>query len=161
MPAPGSGLSPTKLLVRRFGCATKARKEGLLFEKRSKNFLSVFLVALALWGPAEAGDAARGRAIVANRQLGLCLLCHAAPIPEERFQGTLGPDLRGVGSRLSAEQIRQRIVDAAAANPQTIMPPYGRTTGLVRVARPFQGRTILDDGQIDDLTAWLTTLKEE
>ena len=47
------------------------------------------------------GDPARGRAIVANRQLGLCLLCHSGPFPEERFQGDLAPDLNGIGARLS------------------------------------------------------------
>ena len=60
------------------------------------------------------GDATRGRAIVANRQIGLCLLCHTGPIPEERFQGNLAPDLAGVGARLTAGQLRLRIVDSGA-----------------------------------------------
>ena len=47
------------------------------------------------------GDAERGRTIVVNRQVGLCLLCHTGPYPEERFQGTLAPDLKGTGSRWS------------------------------------------------------------
>lgn len=76
------------------------------------------------------GDPVRGRAIVASRQSGLCLLCHRAPIPEERFQGNLGPDLADVGARLSEGQIRQRIVHRARANPDTIMPAYYRTDGL-------------------------------
>ena len=41
------------------------------------------------------GDPARGRAIVVNRQVGLCLLCHTGPFPEERLQGNLSPDLTG------------------------------------------------------------------
>ncbi len=45
------------------------------------------------------GDPARGRAIVASRQVGLCLLCHSGPFPEERFQGDLAPSLAGAGSR--------------------------------------------------------------
>src|SRR5204863_9363483 len=80
------------------------------------------------------GDPARGRAIVASRQSGLCLLCHAAPIPEERFQGTIGPDLNGIASRLSEAQIRQRIVDPGKLNPATIMPAYFRSENLTRVA---------------------------
>jgi len=106
------------------------------------------------------GDAARGRAIVANRSVGLCLLCHSGPIPEERFQGTLAPSLAGAGGRWSPAQLRLRIVDGARLNPDTIMPPYYRTTGLQRVARPFAGRTILTAEQIEDVVAYLATLKE-
>src|SRR5215813_13115034 len=58
------------------------------------------------------GDATRGRAIVGNRQVGLCLLCHTGPFPEERFQGTLAPNLSGAGNRWSEGQLRLRIVDS-------------------------------------------------
>jgi len=121
--------------------------------------LAAGLLALCL-GPAfAAGDPVRGRQIVANRQVGLCLLCHAAPIPEERFQGDLAPDLKGAGSRLSAAQIRARIVDPSKANPDTIMPAYYRTEGLSRVADAYRGKTILSAEQIDDVVAYLVTLK--
>ena len=106
------------------------------------------------------GDAARGRAIVANRSVGLCLLCHSGPIPEERFQGTLAPSLSGAGGRWSVAQLRLRIVDGARLNPDTIMPPYYRTTGLQRVAKSFEGKTILTAEQIEDVVAYLATLKE-
>jgi L-cysteine S-thiosulfotransferase len=106
------------------------------------------------------GDAARGRAIVANRNVGLCLLCHSGPIPEERFQGTLAPSLSGAGARWSVAQLRLRIVDGARLNPDTIMPPYYRTTGLQRVAKFFEGKTILTAEQIEDVVAYLATLKE-
>jgi sulfur-oxidizing protein SoxX len=109
---------------------------------------------------AQAGDAARGRAIVANRQVGLCLLCHTGPIPEERFQGNLAPDLAGAGGRWSAAQLRLRIVDASRFNPDTIMPAYFKTDGLQRVAKAQQGKTILDAQQIEDVVAWLQTLRE-
>ena len=105
------------------------------------------------------GDPARGRAIVANRQVGLCLLCHSGPFPEERFQGDLAPDLTGVGARLSEGQIRQRMVDSTKLNPQTIMPAYYRTEGLTRVAPAFRGKTVLTPEQIEDIVAYLTTLK--
>jgi len=108
---------------------------------------------------APKGDAARGRAIVANRQVGLCLLCHSGPFPEEPLMGNLAPSLQGVGARLSEGQLRQRIVDSSKANPQTIMPSYYRTTGFTRVAPAFQGKTMLDAQQIEDVVAFLATLK--
>ena len=108
----------------------------------------------------QAGDAARGRAIVANRSVGLCLLCHSGPIAEERFQGDLAPTLAGAGSRWSEGQLRLRIVDGARLNADTIMPPYFRTTGLHRVARNFDGKTILSAAQVEDVVAYLATLKD-
>ncbi len=106
-----------------------------------------------------AGDAARGRAIVLNRQVGLCLLCHRGPFPEERFQGDLAPNLAGVGSRLSEGEIRLRIVDASRVNPETIMPAYYRTEGLTRVTPSLRGKTVLSAQQIEDVVAFLVTLK--
>ncbi|TMH25665.1 MAG: sulfur oxidation c-type cytochrome SoxX [Betaproteobacteria bacterium] len=105
------------------------------------------------------GDPQRGRAIVANRQVGLCLLCHNGPFPEERFQGDLAPDLRGVGSRLTEGEIRLRLVDPARANPQTIMPAYYKTDGLTRVAPSYRGKPVLSAEQIEDVLAYLVTLK--
>jgi sulfur-oxidizing protein SoxX len=106
------------------------------------------------------GDAARGRAIVTNRQVGLCLLCHSGPFPEEAFQGTLAPSLTGAGSRSSEGQLRLRIVDASRINPDTIMPPYYRTGGLTRVAAGFAGKPILSAEQIEDVVAYLVTLRQ-
>jgi sulfur-oxidizing protein SoxX len=106
------------------------------------------------------GDPARGRAIVANRQVGLCLLCHRGPFPEERFQGDLAPDLRGAGARWSEGQLRLRIVDSGRINPSSIMPAYHRSEGLVRVAPAWRGKTILSAEQIEDVVAFLTTLKD-
>ena len=140
----------------------------------------LFVVLLALAGAARAqelpvtvvgdaipaplsetpGDPARGRAIVANRSLGLCLLCHSGPFPEERFQGTLAPSLAGAGARWTPAQLRLRLVDGARLNPDTIMPSYYRTSGLHRVAKAFEGKTILTAQQIEDVVAWLATLKE-
>jgi L-cysteine S-thiosulfotransferase len=106
------------------------------------------------------GDPARGRAIVADRQLGLCLLCHSGPFPDERFQGNLAPNLAGAGRRWTEGQLRLRIVDASRVNPSTIMPPYYRVEGLERVAAAFRGRPILTAEQIEDVVAFLTTLRE-
>ena len=108
----------------------------------------------------EPGDPARGRAIVADRTRGLCLLCHAGPFPEERFQGNLAPDLAGVGARLSPGQLRLRLVDGRALNPDTIMPSYYSVAGLARVGRAWQGRPILNAAEIEDVVAFLATLRE-
>jgi sulfur-oxidizing protein SoxX len=106
------------------------------------------------------GDPARGRTIVTNRHVGLCLLCHSGPFPEERLQGNLAPDLKGAGSRWSEAQLRLRIVDARALNPLTIMPPYYRIEGLDRVAAAFWGKPVLTAEQIEDVVAFLATLRE-
>ena len=108
----------------------------------------------------QPGDPGRGRAIVANRTVGLCLLCHSGPIPEERFQGNLAPSLEGAGLRSTPSQLRLRLVDARRLNPDTIMPPYYRLDGLTRVAKNFQGKTVFTAQQIEDVVAYLTTLKD-
>ncbi len=105
------------------------------------------------------GDPARGRAIVVNRQQGLCLLCHAGPFPEERFQGNLATDLGGAGARWSEGQLRLRIADSRRLNPATPMPSYFRSDGLVRVGRAWQGETILTAQQLEDVVAFLRTLQ--
>lgn len=105
------------------------------------------------------GDSARGRAIVTDRQKGLCLLCHTGPFPEQRFQGTLAPDLGDAGTRLSEGQLRLRLVDSSKVNPDTIMPAYYRIDGLTRVGAAWQGKPILTAEQIEDVVAFLATLK--
>jgi sulfur-oxidizing protein SoxX len=107
------------------------------------------------------GDTARGRAIVLERSRGLCLLCHSGPFPEERFQGDLAPDLAGAGARWSEAQLRLRIVDPRAFNPDTIMPSYYRVDGLERVAPAFRRKPVLAPGEIEDVVAFLGTLREE
>jgi L-cysteine S-thiosulfotransferase len=106
------------------------------------------------------GDAVRGRAIVASRQHGLCLLCHTGPISEERFQGNLAPDLAGTGARWNEGQLRLRIADAQRLNPASIMPAYYRSEGLVRVGTTWQGKPILNAQQIEDVVAYLRTLRD-
>ncbi len=106
------------------------------------------------------GDPARGRAIVVNRQVGLCLLCLSGRFPEERFQGNLAPDLRGAGARWSEGQLRLRIVDSGRINPSSIMPAYHRTEGLARVAPAWRGKPVLTAEQIEDVVAFLMTLRD-
>ena len=105
------------------------------------------------------GDAARGRALVIARS-STCILCHSGPFPEEKFQGDLAPDLAGTGSRWSAGQLRLRLVDASSSNPATIMPSFYRVDGLDRVGPAWRGKPILSAEQIEDMVAYLTSLRE-
>lgn len=105
------------------------------------------------------GDPARGRAIVINRQ-NTCLLCHSGPFPDERFQGDLSPNLKGTGSRWNEGALRLRMVDAGRLNPATIMPSYYKVDGLIRVGAAWRGKPILTAEQIEDVVAYLTTLRD-
>jgi sulfur-oxidizing protein SoxX len=105
------------------------------------------------------GDPARGRAIVVRRE-STCLLCHSGPFPEERFQGDLSPSLKGTGARWSEGELRLRMVDAGRLNPATIMPSFYRVDGLNRVARAWQSKPILSAEQIEDVVAYLATLRD-
>jgi len=106
------------------------------------------------------GDPARGRAIVVNRTVGLCLLCHSGPFPEERFQGNLAPDMKGAGARWSVGELRLRMVDSHRLNADTIMPAYYKVDGLNRVAPAFRGKPLLTAEQIEDVVAFLATLRD-
>jgi sulfur-oxidizing protein SoxX len=107
----------------------------------------------------QPGDAVRGRAIVINRQTGLCILCHSGPFPEEQFQGNLAPELSISASHYTAAHLRARLVNPAYFNPDSIMPKYYETDGLTRVAPKYQGQTILTGQEIEDVIAFLQTLK--
>jgi len=105
------------------------------------------------------GDAVRGRALVLDRSIGNCLICHQAPEPAERFMGGIGPDLAGIGSRLTPAQIRLRVVDESLLNPRTVMPPYYRVDRLSRVAERYRGKPVLDAQQVEDVVAYLASLR--
>jgi len=105
------------------------------------------------------GDPVNGRAVVVKRE-NTCLLCHSGPFPDQRFQGDLSPNLQGTGSRWSEGQLRLRMVDASRLNPATIMPSYYRIDGLTRVAANFSGKPVLTAEQIEDVVAFLMTLKD-
>ncbi len=107
-----------------------------------------------------AGSPQQGERIFVEREAGHCVLCHQVQGLDAPFQGNLGPDLTGVGSRLSAAQIRLRVVDASRLNPDTIMPPYYRSAGLEQVATDYRGQTVLSAEQIEHLVAWLATLEQ-
>lgn len=108
----------------------------------------------------KSGDPVKGRALAIDRKKGNCLACHALPVPEQPYHGEVGPDLNGIASRLSEGEIRLRIVNPKYANPNTIMPAFYRTEGLHRVAKKFQGKPMLTASQVEDVVAYLKTLKE-
>ena len=108
---------------------------------------------------ASAGDAARGRALILARDPANCILCHGITDPAIRFAGNLAPPLDGAGGRNTAAQLRLRIANSARLNPETIMPSYHRTEGLQNVAGAYRGKPILSPQQVEDLVAFLLTLK--
>lgn len=106
------------------------------------------------------GDATRGRKLVADRNKGNCLACHSMPIPEESFHGSIGPSLAGLASRMTEAQIRLRVVDEQQINPASIMPGYYRDPKLIhRVLWEYEGLTILTAQEVEDMVAYLVTLK--
>jgi len=107
-----------------------------------------------------AGDAGRGRKLVVDRETGNCLICHQIPITGEPSQGDLAPSLAGVGGRLTVGQIRLRLVDQSRLNPATLMPPYHRVDQLTRVAARLQNKPVFTAQEIEDVVAWLATLKD-
>ena len=109
----------------------------------------------------SAGDPARGRAIITDRQKGFCLLCHSGPFSEEPLQGNLAPNLAGAGSRWNEGQLRLRLMDNTRVNPESIMPAYHRIEGLNRVGPVWRDRPILNAAEIEDVLAFLMGLKSE
>ena len=108
------------------------------------------------------GDATRGRDIALDKNLGGCVLCHALPGSDGTVtepHGTLGPSLTDVGARLSAAQLRQRIVDPTRIDRRAAMPAYFRTAGLQRVAPVYRGKTLLTAQQVEDVISYLVGLR--
>lgn len=126
--------------------------------------LTVLLPALVAAGSAgAAGDAGRGAVLVASRSQGLCSLCHAVPGLPAPLQGDIGPPLHGVGARLDAGALRQRLLAPERFNPDTLMPAYGPVPGRDDAARRVpdaqRGKPLLTAAQIDDVVAYLVSLK--
>jgi len=103
------------------------------------------------------GDPVRGHQVFVSREEGHCVLCHQIDGLEAEFQGNVGPDLTGIGTRLTAGQIRYRIVDAQSVWPDTVMPSYYRTGGLRQVGQAYRGSPALTAEQIEDIVAFLET----
>ena len=108
----------------------------------------------------EPGNPGRGRETVRDMAHVTCLICHAMPIPEEPDHGQIGPSLIGIGSRLSEGQIRLRLVDPKSMNSKSIMPAYYRTKDLTRVQELYKDRSIYTPQQLEDVVAYLASLKD-
>ena len=109
----------------------------------------------------QPGEPERGRRVVMDREAGDCIVCHAMPLPQRQFHGTVGPPLDSVGSRYTASQLRLRMVDPKAINPETVMPAYYKVEGLHRVLERYRGKPILTAQQVEDVVAYLLMLKQE
>ena len=108
---------------------------------------------------AQPGRADIGERVFAERNFGHCVLCHSVVGLDVPFQGNIGPDLSTVGLRLTPAQLRLRVVDYQALKPDTLMPSYYRTEGLHQVEIGQIGQTILTAQQVEDLVAYLTSLR--
>ncbi|MBM3566746.1 MAG: sulfur oxidation c-type cytochrome SoxX [Alphaproteobacteria bacterium] len=150
------------MIARLAGIAAVAGWAAATTAAAAENVVPYAVVGDAIPAPLAGlnGDAARGRAVVANRSVGLCVLCHPGPFPEEPMQGTVGPDLSGAGSRWSEGQLRLRVVEARRLNPDSIMPSFHRVEGLERVLAAWRGKPLLTAQQVEDAVAFLATLKE-
>jgi len=104
------------------------------------------------------GDAANGKKVVIDRKKGNCLACHEMPIPEQQFHGKTGPSLHGIGANQTEAQLRMRLVDPKVINADTMMPSFYKT-GQHRVLKGFEGKTILSAQEVEDVIAYLITLK--
>lgn len=114
------------------------------------------MVLASLAACATVGDVQRGREVFVSRDQGHCVLCHSIP---GTAGGNVGPSLANVGSRFTSEEIRVRIEDITRINANAAMPTYHRTENLARVASQYAGKPVLSREQVDDLVAYLSTLK--
>jgi len=115
-------------------------------------------IAASLTG--RPGDPQRGREVAVNRQLGNCIACHViTALSSEPYHGNVGPSLDGIANRLGEAELRLRVVDPTKLNPDTMMPPFYRIDGLNKVMHQFEGKTILTAEQVEDVVAFLKTLK--
>lgn len=106
------------------------------------------------------GDPALGKVVFLDRERGHCLLCHQVRQLDAPFQGTIGPDLSDVGNRLTAAQIRARVVDPTRQNPHAVMPPYHRTHDLRQVAQAIAGQPILTAREIEHVVSFVVSLRD-
>ena len=109
-----------------------------------------------------AGDPANGADVFKNRKLGNCLACHAnSAMSNELFHGEVGPALDGVGGRWSAEQLRAIVVNSKAVfGAETVMPGFYSLEVGKNVREDLVGKTILSAQEVEDVVAYLGTLKE-
>jgi L-cysteine S-thiosulfotransferase len=108
------------------------------------------------------GDPKAGKKWFVGRKLGNCLACHKnKDTSDQQFHGEVGPPLDGVASRYNEAQLRAIVINSKQAlNELTLMPAFYRDSGFHRVGKKFEGKTILSAQQVEDVVAYLRTLKE-
>jgi len=107
------------------------------------------------------GSAEAGRKVFIDRSLGNCLACHTVTsLSNELFHGTVGPSLDGVASRWPSGHLRAIVVNSKRVfGPDTVMPGFYSLEVGADVAKAHQGKTILTAQQVEDVVAFLGTLK--
>ena len=107
------------------------------------------------------GDPTNGRKVFMNRKQGNCLACHVnSEMSEQTFHGLVGPVLDGVADRWTAAELRGMLVNSKKVFEGTIMPAFYKDNGYNRILKKFEGKTILKAQQVEDVLAYLQTLKE-
>lgn len=111
----------------------------------------------------SAGDVASGRSWFQDRKLGNCLACHQNDdLADQPFHGEVGPELNGVSDRYSEPELRAILVNSKMVfGDESIMPSFYRAKNGARTAEAFQGKPILTAQQVEDVIAYLLTLKEQ
>jgi L-cysteine S-thiosulfotransferase len=109
----------------------------------------------------KSGDPKEGEKVVVERRLGNCLSCHEIDaLRREEFHGDVGPSLDGVAGRWDTGMLRMIVVNAKKVfGEETVMPAFYRVDGLNRVRPEFLGKPILTAQQVEDVVAFLATLK--
>lgn len=116
-----------------------------------------------------AGDAASGAKIVSSKKLGNCIACHqVTALSDSPFHGEVGPTLDGVADRWSEAELRGILSNSKKTFEGTVMPAYYKVDGFVRPGKAYTGKApdgpldpLLSAQQIEDVVAFLSTLKDE
>ena len=110
---------------------------------------------------AVSGDAVAGRNTFKSRKLGNCLACHMNDdMPKQQFHGEVGPPLTGVGGRWEVAELRGIVTNAKMMFEGTIMPAFYIDSGYERPLKKFDGKSILRAQQVEDVVAYLLTIKD-
>lgn len=124
-------------------------------------------VAQSLTG--QPGDAAEGAKVMSNRALGNCVACHTlSAMPDVAFQGNVGPTLDGAADRWDEAHLRGIVSNAKMTFDGTVMPAFYKNSGYIRPGEDYTGKAadpaalkpILTAQQVEDIVAYLLTLKE-